>query len=105
MTKPTVWIVGGIDKGNDYSTLFDLVSEKVNTIICLGEDVQRIHDSFEGKVENLVDAKSMEEAVKISYHFGSKGDAVLLSPACASFDLFDNYEHRGYEFKKAVRNL
>ncbi len=105
MTKPTVWIVGGVDKGNDYSTLFDLVSEKVNTIICLGEDVQRIHESFEGKVENLVDAKSMEEAVKMSYHFGSKGDAVLLSPACASFDLFDNYEHRGYEFKKAVRNL
>jgi len=105
MTKPTVWIVGGVDKGNDYSTLFDLVSEKVTTIICLGEDVQRIHEAFEGKVENLVDAKSMEEAVKMSYHFGSKGDAVLLSPACASFDLFDNYEHRGYEFKKAVRNL
>ena len=105
MTKPTVWIVGGVDKGNDYSTLFDLVSEKVNTIICLGEDVQRIHEAFEGKVEHLVDAKSMEEAVKISYHFGSKGDAVLLSPACASFDLFDNYEHRGYEFKKTVRNL
>ena len=105
MTKPTVWIVGGVDKGNDYSTVFDLVSEKVNTIICLGEDVQRIHEAFEGKVENLVDAKSMEEAVKMSYHFGSKGDAVLLSPACASFDLFDNYEHRGYEFKKAVRNL
>ena len=71
----------------------------------LGEDVQRIHEAFEGKVEHLVDAKSMEEAVKISYHFGSKGDAVLLSPACASFDLFDNYEHRGYEFKKTVRNL
>ena len=105
MTKPTVWIVGGVDKGNDYSTLSNLVSEKVNTIICLGEDVQRIHEAFKGKVENLVDAKSMEEAVKMSYHFGSKGDAVLLSPACASFDLFDNYEHRGYEFKKAVRNL
>ena len=105
MTKPTVWIVGGIDKGNDYSTLFDLVSKKVNTIICLGEDVKRIHEAFGGKVENIVDAKSMEEAVKMSYHFGSKGDAVLLSPACASFDLFDNYEHRGYEFKKAVRNL
>ena len=105
MTKPTVWIVGGVDKGNDYSSLFDLVSEKVNTIICLGEDVQRIHEAFQGKVENLVDAKTMEEAVKMSYHFGNKGDAVLLSPACASFDLFDNYEHRGYEFKKAVRNL
>lgn len=105
MTKPTVWIVGGVDKGNDYSSLFELVSEKVSTIICLGEDVQRIHEAFEGKVENLVDAKSMSEAVKMSYHFGKKGDAVLLSPACASFDLFDNYEHRGYEFKKAVRNL
>ena len=105
MTKPTVWIVGGVDKGNDYSSLFDLVLEKVNTIICLGEDVQRIHEAFQGKVENLVDAKTMEEAVKMSYHFGNKGDAVLLSPACASFDLFDNYEHRGYEFKKAVRNL
>ena len=105
MTKPTIWILGGVDKGNDYSTLFDLVSEKVNTIICLGEDVQRIHEAFEGKVENLVDANNMQEAVKMSYHFGSKGDAVLLSPACASFDLFDNYEHRGYEFKKAVRNL
>ncbi|MBC8464307.1 MAG: UDP-N-acetylmuramoyl-L-alanine--D-glutamate ligase [Bacteroidetes bacterium] len=105
MTKSTIWIVGGVDKGNDYSSLAELVSEKVSTIICLGEDVARIHKAFEGKVENLVDVKTMQEAVKMSYHFGHKGDAVLLSPACASFDLFDNYEHRGHEFKKAVRNL
>lgn len=105
MNKPTIWIVGGVDKGNDYSALAELVSEKVKAIICLGEDVQRIHDAFEGKVEVLADAKNMGEAVKLAYHYGYKGDAVLLSPACASFDLFDNYEHRGYEFKKAVRKL
>ncbi len=105
MTKPTIWIVGGVDKGNDYSCLIDLVVKKVSAIICLGEDVSRINDAFHGKVENLVNVKTMQEAVKMSYHFGNKGDAVLLSPACASFDLFDNYEHRGYEFKKEVRNL
>lgn len=105
MTKPTIWIVGGIDKGNDYSALLALVKEKVTTIICLGEEVKNIHEAFQGSIENIVDAKSMEEAVKMSYQFGMKGDAVLLSPACASFDLFENYEHRGHEFKKAVRNL
>ena len=105
MTKSTVWIVGGVDKGNDYNSLVNLVSEKVSTIICLGDDIDRIHEAFEGKVENFVNVKTMQEAVKMSYHFGHKGDAVLLSPACASFDLFDNYEHRGHEFKKAVRNL
>lgn len=105
MNKPTIWIVGGVDKGNDYNSLTDLVTEKVKAVICLGENVQRIHDAFEGKVEVLADAKSMSDAVKLAYHYGYKGDAVLLSPACASFDLFENYEHRGYEFKKAVRKL
>jgi UDP-N-acetylmuramoylalanine--D-glutamate ligase len=105
MTKPTVWIVGGVDKGNDYQALAALVEEKVKVIICLGEDVARIHQAFEGKVEVMANAASMSEAVKLAYHHGYKGDAVLLSPACASFDLFDNYEHRGHEFKKAVRNL
>ena len=79
MTKPTIWIVGGIDKGNDYSALLALVKEKVTTIICLGDEVKNIHEAFQGYIENIVDAKSMEEAVKMSYQFGMKGDAVLLS--------------------------
>ncbi len=103
--KPIVWIVGGIDKGNDYSMLEDLARKKVKAIVCLGKNNSKIHDSFEGVVEDIVDASSMEEAVKAAYYLARNGDTVLLSPACASFDLFENYEDRGIQFKKQVRNL
>jgi len=103
--KPIIWIVGGVDKGNDYNELMDLVKAKVKAIVCLGEDVSKIHEAFDGVIDNIVDTKSMEEAVKSAYYLGSKGDNVLLSPACASFDLFENYEDRGRKFKMAVRNL
>jgi UDP-N-acetylmuramoylalanine--D-glutamate ligase len=103
--KPIVWIVGGIDKGNDYSMLEDLARKKVKAIVCLGKNNSKIHDSFEGVVKNIVDASSMEEAVKAAYYLARNGDTVLLSPACASFDLFENYEDRGIQFKKQVRNL
>jgi UDP-N-acetylmuramoylalanine--D-glutamate ligase len=105
MHAPVVWIVGGIDKGNDYSILFDLVKEKVKAIVCLGKDNHKIIATFDGMVKEIVDTKSMEEAVRSSYFLAEKGDAVLLSPACASFDLFRNYEDRGQQFKEAVRNL
>ena len=105
MKTPVIWIVGGIDKGNDYSGLTTLVKEKVKAIICLGKDSSKIHKAFDEIVADVVDSDSMEEAVRTSYYFGKKGDTVLLSPACASFDLFDNYEDRGRQFKKAVRNL
>lgn len=105
MNKPVVWIVGGVDKGNDYSMVEDLVRDKVKAIICLGKDNEKIHKAFEGIVETIVDTTSAEEAVKTSYYIGKKGDAVLLSPACASFDLFENYEDRGRQFKAAVRAL
>ena len=103
--KPIVWIVGGVDKGNDYSMLEGLAREKVKAIVCLGKNNKKIHDSFEGVVKNIVDALSMEEAVKAAYYLARNGDTVLLSPACASFDLFENYEDRGIQFKKEVRNL
>lgn len=105
MNKPVVWIVGGVDKGNDYSMVEDLVRDKVKAIICLGKDNEKIHKAFEGIIETIVDTTSAEEAVKTSYYIGKKGDAVLLSPACASFDLFENYEERGQKFKAAVRSL
>lgn len=105
MTKDTIWIVGGVDKGNDYSSLLPLVNEKVKTIICLGENVDSIKRAFENSNVEMVFAGSMKEAVNLSYSHAHKGDAVLLSPACASFDLFENYEHRGYEFKSSVRSL
>lgn len=105
MTAPTIWIVGGKDKGNDYSELTELVKEKVKAIVCLGLDNSKIHKAFEGIVDTIVDTKSAEEAVKAAYKLGEKGDTVLLSPACASFDLFKNYEDRGRQFKEAVRNL
>ena len=105
MTKDTVWIVGGVDKGNDYSSLIPLVKQKVKTIICLGENVKHIKDTFENLDVDMVYTSSMEEAVNQSYEHAAKGDAVLLSPACASFDLFENYEHRGYEFKLSVKSL
>ena len=105
VSKPIVWIAGGIDKGNDYSMLYDLVRNKVKAIVCLGKNNKKLHDAFEGIVKNIVDTSSMEEAVKAAYYLARNGDSVLLSPACASFDLFDNYEDRGNQFKKEVRNL
>jgi len=106
-TKPVVWIVGGTDKGNDYSILNGLVKEKVKAIVCLGVDNKKIHAAFEGIVgaDRIVDTHSAEEAVKASAAFAEAGDVVLLSPCCASFDLFKNYEDRGCKFKEAVRNL
>ena len=103
--KPIVWIVGGIDKGNDYSMLKALAREKVKAIVCLGKKNTKIHDAFEDVVKDVVDVSSMEEAVKAAYYLAQNGDTVLLSPACASFDLFDNYEDRGNKFKKEVKNL
>ena len=106
-TKPVVWIVGGKDKGNDYSVLNDLVREKVKAIVCLGVDNTKIHKAFASIVgeDNIVDTSSAEEAVKVSSLLAKPGDVVLLSPCCASFDLFDNYEDRGRKFKDAVRRL
>uniref|UniRef100_UPI00261A5BA8 Mur ligase family protein n=1 Tax=Fluviicola sp. TaxID=1917219 RepID=UPI00261A5BA8 len=105
MEQPTVWIVGGVDKGNDYSELLDLVKEKVKAIICLGKDNQKIIDTFSGHVETIVEAGSAMEAVAYGYRLAKKDETVLLSPACASFDLFENYEDRGNQFKEAVRSL
>jgi UDP-N-acetylmuramoylalanine--D-glutamate ligase len=105
MSTKVVWIVGGIDKGNDYSELYDLVKEKVKAIVCLGIDNSKIKAAFQDFGIAIVDTKSMEEAVRSSYFLASKGDSVLLSPACASFDLFKNYEDRGRQFKESVRNL
>ncbi len=99
-----VWIAGGIDKGNDYSALKDLVYEKVKVIIALGEDNSKLHEAFDDIVE-VIDANSMQEAVNSAYYLAESTDIVLLSPACASFDLFENYEDRGRQFKQAVRNL
>jgi UDP-N-acetylmuramoylalanine--D-glutamate ligase len=105
MQKNVVWIVGGVDKGNDYSELDEMVTDKVKAIICLGQNNQKIIKSFQGKVDTIVQASSMSEAVNQSFSLANKGEVVLLSPACASFDLFANYEDRGFQFKKAVRAL
>ena len=105
MTKPTILIIGGVDKGNDYSLLQDMVMEKVKGIICLGTDNRKIHEAFNKTVATIIDTHSAVEAVRTAFHLASKGDVVLLSPACASFDLFKNYEDRGNQFKKAVREL
>ena len=102
---PTVWIVGGVDKGNEYMELMPLVREKVKAIICLGEDNEKIKHVFGNAVDLLVETFAMEEAVKVAYKIAERGDTVLLSPACASFDLFENYEDRGNQFKNCVRNL
>ena len=104
MSQPTAWIVGGVDKGNDYSQLVELVKEKVKFVIALGKDVAKIHAAFGDFVE-VYDAADMAEAVGLSYRYTSKGDAVLLSPCCASFDMFDNYEQRGDAFKNLVKSL
>jgi len=105
MEKPTVWIVGGVDKGNDYVELIDLVKEKVKAIICLGTDNSKLIETFSGVVETIVEAGSAMEAVAYGYRLASSEEVVLLSPACASFDLFENYEDRGNKFKEAVRSL
>ncbi len=104
-TKPVVLILGGVDKGNDYSIIEELVEEKVKGIICMGLDNQKIHDAFKGKVGFLIDVHSAREAVETAYRHSTTGDMVLLSPACASFDLFKNYEDRGDQFKTAVNEL
>jgi UDP-N-acetylmuramoylalanine--D-glutamate ligase len=105
VTSPTIWIVGGIDKGNDYEELMELVHEKVKAIICLGVDNKKIIDAFVGIVDMMVEVSSMTDAVKTAQHIAEKGDTVLLSPACASFDLFESFEDRGRQFKQAVQNL
>ena len=105
MENNIIWIVGGVDKGNDYSELFPVVKKKVKAIVCLGKDNKKIIEAFKDKVSTIVETTSMEEAVRSSYYLAKKGETVLLSPACASFDLFKNYEDRGRQFKQAVRNL
>ncbi|MCH5172665.1 MAG: UDP-N-acetylmuramoyl-L-alanine--D-glutamate ligase [Bacteroidales bacterium] len=106
-TRPVVWIAGGKDKGNDYSVLNELVSSKVKAIVCLGKDNSKLHEAFDGIVgkDRVFETSSAEDAVKLSYSLASPGDVVLLSPCCASFDLFENYEDRGRQFKNAVRQL
>ena len=105
MNVPTVWIVGGVDKGNEYSSLFPFVNEKVKAIICLGKDNEALFDAFGNMVDVIIETQYMSEAVKIAYNVAVAGEAVLLSPSCASFDLFDSYEDRGKQFKSAVRKL
>ena len=105
MSQPTVWIVGGVDKGNDYTELFSLVREKVKAIICLGTDNTKIIKHFEGLVDFIYETGSMDQAVSTASQLAEAGDTVLLAPACASFDLFKNYEDRGDQFKQAVLKL
>ncbi len=105
MEKPTILILGGVDKGNDYNTLKEMVTEKVKAIVCMGTDNLKIHEAFGSIVSLIVNTSTAEEAVQAAFHFANKGDVVLLSPACASFDLFKNYEDRGKQFKQAVKNL
>ena len=105
LTQPAVWIVGGVDKGNDYGELLELVKDKVKAIICLGKNNEKIIEAFKEHIQIIEEAGSADEAVKKAYEIGQKGDTVLLSPACASFDLFENYEDRGHQFKRAVRAL
>jgi UDP-N-acetylmuramoylalanine--D-glutamate ligase len=105
MKQPTVLILGGLDKGNDYNEIMELVKERVKAIVCLGIDNKPIHDAFDGVIDNVVDTKNAHDAVVAAFSLAEKGDAVLLSPACASFDLFKNYEDRGRQFKEAVKAL
>lgn len=105
MTKPVILILGGVDKGNDYSFIRDLVKEKVKAIVCLGIDNTKIHKAFSKEIQLMVNTESMKEAVQAAFHFAVNGDVVLLSPACASFDLFKNYEDRGMQFIEAVKDL
>ncbi len=105
MNNPVILILGGVDKGNDYNLLRDLVKEKVKAIVCMGADNRKIHEAFGDIVSLMVNTENATDAVKAAYHFANKGDVVLLSPACASFDLFKNYEDRGNQFKQAVKDL
>lgn len=105
MTRPVVLILGGVDKGNDYGLITELVREKVRAIVCMGRDNAKIHKAFDGIVPHVVDADSASSAVRQAFGLAEKGDIVLLSPACASFDLFRNYEDRGHQFKEAVKAL
>ncbi len=105
MTQPTILILGGVDKGNDYSTIKDLVKEKVKAIVCMGIDNLKIHEAFKNEVELIINTSNAKDAVQSAFHFANNGDVVLLSPACASFDLFKNYEDRGKQFKEAVKEL
>jgi UDP-N-acetylmuramoylalanine--D-glutamate ligase len=105
MNKPVILILGGVDKGNDYEVLKELVVEKVKAIVCLGTDNTKIHEAFGDVVSLIVNVDNAIDAVQSAFHFAEKGDVVLLSPACASFDLFKNYEDRGIQFKKAVKDL
>lgn len=105
MNSRVIWIAGGIDKGNDYNSLIELARMKVKALVCLGKNNKKLHNAFDGIIETIVDTASMKEAVKSAYYLANEGDTVLLSPACASFDLFQNYEERGRDFKKTVREL
>ncbi len=105
MDRPVVWIAGGTDKGNDYSEIYDLVKDKVKALVCMGKDNKKLHESFSPMLDNITDAGSAEEAVRKAAELAQDGDVVLLSPCCASFDLFKNYEDRGRKFKEAVRKL
>ena len=105
MSQPVVWIAGGVDKGNDYEQIKDMVKKKVKLLVCLGKDNSKLLEAFKDVVENIIETDNMRDAVYAAYKNGNKGDAVLLSPACASFDLFQDYEDRGRQFKEAVRNL
>ena len=105
MNSPVILILGGVDKGNDYNLLKELVKEKVKAIVCMGTDNRKIHEAFGDTVSLIVNTENAKDAVQSAYHFGNKGDVVLLSPACASFDLFKNYEDRGKQFKQAVKDL
>ncbi len=104
-SRPVIWIVGGVDSGNDYEVLRNLVRTNVKGIVCLGVDNSRIHQAFDDLDIPMTDVLTMEEAVQAAYYMGTPGDQVLLSPACASFDLFENYEERGMAFRKHVKNL
>lgn len=103
--KPIIWVVGGVDKGNDYESLLNLVKQKVKALVCLGTDNSRVIRAFQYIVPSVVETNNMADAVKAAYFLGEPGDAVLLSPACASFDLFENFEDRGKQFKQAVYDL
>jgi UDP-N-acetylmuramoylalanine--D-glutamate ligase len=105
MDKPVVWVAGGTDKGNDYTMLKELVKDKVRIIVCMGLDNHKIHEAFGKDVDMILNTTSAQEAVHVAFKLAKQGEAVLLSPACASFDLFKNYEDRGRQFKAAVRNL
>lgn len=105
MTRPTIWIAGGTDKGNDYTLLYDIVKKHVKALVCLGVDNSKLVESFTGIIPTIIDTKSMEEAIQRAASLVEEGDSVLLSPACASFDLFNNYEDRGIQFKEQVRKL